>query len=138
MKRMRGFTLIELMVVIAIVGIIMAIAVPAFNEQVRKSRRAEALQGLGSIATQQENWRANHATYGAAAATPGGSGIQMPISDFYTFSITANSATLWRASATPAGAQLGDRCGTYIFEVDNDTRPGQPLKKTQPLDASCD
>jgi type IV pilus assembly protein PilE len=133
MKRSRGFTLIELMVVLAVVGILMAIAVPAFNEQLRKSRRSEALQGLGDLVTQQENWRTSHPTYAAAA------NLRMPTSTFYTFAVTTATATAWTATATPiaGGAQDGDRCGVYTFAVDNIARPGAPPQRT-PTDPSCD
>lgn len=109
MRRQSGFTLIELMVVIAIVAIIAAIAIPSFNEQVRRSRRSEAIAGLGDIQLKQERWRSNHMAYGTTA------NLAMPTSPFYTFAVTANSATGWTATAVPAGAQSGDTCGTYTF-----------------------
>lgn len=64
MRQIKGFTLIELMVVVAIVAIIAAIAIPSYQSQVRKSRRADATSNLGDIQLRQERWRAERATYG--------------------------------------------------------------------------
>src|SRR5688572_11465544 len=124
MNRNRGFTLIELVVVVTIVGILLAIALPAFNEQVRKSRRSDALRCLAEIQTKQEAWRANHASYGTSAE------IVLPTCEFYTPQVTAQDAAGWTATATPKGPQVGDRCGTYTFEIDNVNRPGQPPDKS--------
>jgi type IV pilus assembly protein PilE len=115
MKRLAGFTLIELMVVVAIMAILAAIAIPSFTEQVRKSRRTDAIQGLGDIQLKQERWRANHTTYGT------GANIGLPTSQHYTFAITAasNTAAGYVATATPiaGSAQAGDSCGTYTFTM---------------------
>lgn len=67
----RGFTLVELMIAVAVVGILMAIAYPSFMEQVRKSRRAEAFTSLAYLQQAQERWRGNHSDYGALADLPG-------------------------------------------------------------------
>jgi type IV pilus assembly protein PilE len=130
MKRQGGFTLIELVVTIAIVGIIMAIAIPGFTEQLRKSRRAEAVRGLGELQLSQERWRSNHTTYAAALAPP--NGLALPTSEHYTFAITANDATDAVMTATPTGGQASDRCGTYTLRIDNnnDNAPAGQLDKT--------
>lgn len=109
----RGFTLIELMVVLAIVAILAAIALPTFNEQVRKSRRSEAIQGLADMQLRQERYRANHTTYATSAQ------LVVPTSTFYTFAITSNTATGYVMTAAPksGSAQAGDRCGTFTFTM---------------------
>jgi type IV pilus assembly protein PilE len=132
MKRNRGFTLIELVIAVTIVGILLAIALPAFNEQIRKGRRSDALRCLAEIQTKQENWRANHSTYGTGAQ------IGLPTCEFYTPLVTLNNAVAWTATAapTPGGPQVGDRCATYKFEVNNQTRPGRPPVKSVSSGAS--
>lgn len=71
-SRHAGFTLIELMVVIAVIAIIAAIAIPSYSSQVRKSRRADALQRMQQIALAQERFRAENPGYTADWARLGG------------------------------------------------------------------
>ena len=54
-----GFTLLELMIVVAVIAILAIIAVPSYIEQVRKGKRAEAVQAIGDIQLRQERWRAD-------------------------------------------------------------------------------
>ena len=59
----RGFTLIELMVVLAIAAILAALAWPAFTDAVNKSRRSDAFSALANITQSQERWRANNPSF---------------------------------------------------------------------------
>ncbi|GBE08539.1 fimbrial protein precursor [bacterium BMS3Abin11] len=59
----KGFTLIEVMIVVALIGILAALAYPSFRDSIRKSRRGDAQQGLMEIAQKLENFYARNATY---------------------------------------------------------------------------
>lgn len=111
----RGFTLIELMVTLAVLAIILAIAVPAFTDQVRKSRRSEAISTLQAWQLSLEQWRANNASYADTTpananypALPGGNA-------FYTYTLGGPpSPTGFTLTATPQGSQANDRVGSTV------------------------
>lgn len=65
-SRMSGFTLIELMIVVAIIGILAAIAIPNFINYQCKSKQSEAKYALGFIRTNQESYLAEYNTYTAS------------------------------------------------------------------------
>ena len=114
-QQQRGFTLIELMVVVAIVAILAAIAIPSFQGQILKSRRTEAITSLQDIQLKLERWRVDHASY----ADPGGatSYPATPPTGHYEFQITAAAATPndYIISATPQGGQADDSCKTLTI-----------------------
>jgi len=107
-----GFTLVELMVVVAVLVILAALAWPAFNEAVHKSRRSDGMAALANIMQSQERWRANSPTYqGSLADLPGAQSTTSP-DQHYTLSILAGSATASgytaRATVRSGSPQTGD------------------------------
>ncbi|WGZ93030.1 MAG: type IV pilin protein [Candidatus Thiothrix putei] len=96
--RNQGFTLIELMITVAIVGILAAIAYPIYTASVQKSRRADAKVALMEIAQREESYFLRNRSYGDTTAL--GYGTSSP-DGHYTLSITA-SATAFTATATAA------------------------------------
>ena len=99
----KGFTLVELMIVIAIVAILVALAIPSYSAYIRKANRAEAQQLLLNWANNQELWRANHTTY------DDGTGIDEPTHDKYDFAVSNATGTTFTLTATPSTAdQLKD------------------------------
>ena len=67
--RLRGFTLVELMVVIVIVAVMAAVAVPLYTNYVKDARRSEAANGLASVATAQQTYYQRNGAYSAALAS---------------------------------------------------------------------
>jgi type IV pilus assembly protein PilE len=64
MRKPRGFTLLELMIVVVVMAVLATLALSGYQKQIRKSRRAEAKQMLSDVSMRQEKYRSNNATYG--------------------------------------------------------------------------
>lgn len=123
-RRPGGFTLIEVMVVVAVVGILAALAYPSFMDAVRKSRRSDAFAALSAVQQAQERWRSNRSSYTDALtalpnASPPGLGLSATSSKgYYTIAITAPSATGYTATASAvAGTSQSADAGCQRLQV---------------------
>lgn len=120
----QGFTLIELMVSVAIVGILAGIAYPSYQDSVMKSRRADAKGILLGLANAMERRFTETNSYVGAAgttATPADTGapriytIPAETARYYTVTISAATASSYSLSAAPAGVQSSDKCGSLTL-----------------------
>ncbi len=108
-RRLRGFTLIEVMITVAIVGILAAIALPSYFDYIQRSKIIDATTKLGDYRAQMEKYFLDNRTYansgacGIAPPTPGGG-------DAFEISCTLGSATTYTAQATgrPAAGMSAD------------------------------
>jgi type IV pilus assembly protein PilE len=118
MKGKEGVTLIEVMVVVAIVGLLAAIAIPAYNDYVTRSRRSDAFTALETVRAAQEMYRAERGFYIGINYLAGCSSNMA--GDNYTISVATGAApaTTFTVTATPTsgGSQKKDFC----FQINQD------------------
>ena len=123
MKKQVGFSLMELMIVVAIVGILAAIAYPSYLEQMRQTRRADCSGALASLAGAMERFFTVRNTYeGAGAGTPPTTPTIFPTTcpvdggaATYNLTIQAADASTYEVRAAPVGVQANDKCGTLTL-----------------------
>lgn len=104
MKRQSGFTLVELMVVVVIIGVLSAIGIPAFRSYLQRSRTTEAVTFLGEIKQKQESYRAEFGQYCAVSGTAFGTWTPRATPDEDTVAWTVPAGSTWnQLGAHPDG-----------------------------------
>jgi type IV pilus assembly protein PilE len=103
MKRFNGFTLVELMVVVAIVAILAAIALPAYRDYVTRGKLAEAYSVLGSQRVRMEQFYQDARTYVGACAN--GTVAPPPTGTYFTYACSNQTANTYTITATGIAAQ---------------------------------
>lgn len=124
-----GFTLVEIMVVVAIVGILAAIAYPSYLEHVRQTRRAEVTALMLENAQLLERHHTRHGAYDSG--TVSGLATQAPVSGtaVYILSLVAGTDSYAiTATAQPGGMMSGDVCANYSLDQ---------VGRRTPSDARC-
>lgn len=120
MNTTRGFTLIELMIVVAIVAVLAAIGYPQYNNYTRKARRAEGINGLMQVVNEQEKYFNANNTYKNGDATPLNSTdatkVIVPTGTtgagvWYEVTVAASGST-FTATATAKNDQANDKVGS--------------------------
>jgi type IV pilus assembly protein PilE len=132
-----GFTLVELMIVVAIIGLLAMIGYPSYEEYIRRANRTEAKNLMMRIAGEQEKFFSTFNRYsgdinGARTGDPATSGLNMPDTTqdirggvldandraYYTVAVALTDANLgYTLTATPVGTQQSnDRCGAFVLD----------------------
>jgi len=138
MRTAKGFTLIELMIVVAIMAILATIAYVSYSNYVFRAHRADGREMLMRVAAAQERFFTNQNIYSASVTGPAPAGLGFQTADsekgYYNVAVAlGNGAMSYVLTATPQGAQAPDACGPLTI-----TNTGQKGPLGPPFNSNGD
>lgn len=118
-----GFTLIELVIVVALIAVLAAVALPSYQDSVRKARRTDARTALTTVAQVMERYNTERNTYvnaclGTSVSCTGSSVLiysNQSENGHYALVLSNQAANTFTVTATPTGAQSTDACGNFTL-----------------------
>lgn len=116
MKR-NGFTLIELMITVAVIGILAAIALPSYTSYISRSKITDAVASLADYRVKMEQYYQDNRNYGTASAA---CAVVVASSPYFTYTCVVGSATptvAYTATATSIAGALGTTAGDYTYSI---------------------
>jgi len=126
----RGFTLVELMVAVLVVGVLAAVAIPSYRSYVLRANRAEAKQALLARASDLERCYTRNNTYMNAAATPcpvAANLVNPSVGIKYKVQAQTLAANSFVLQAIPVNGQQSDKCGTFTLDDKNSRGASGPI-----------
>jgi type IV pilus assembly protein PilE len=123
--RQQGFTLIEIMIVVAIVAVLAAIALPNYRDYVLRGRLTEAIGGIADARTKMEQFFADNRTYPASCVTtgtPSATQVKLQALQNFTLSCSNLGATTYTVTATGAGPTAG-----FVYTIDQNNTKGSAI-----------
>jgi len=127
-RDIKGFSLLELMIVVVVAGLIAAIAVPSYQEQSRRARRSAATAALFDATSRQEQFLLDNKTYTTTIVAGGLNMNAITESGSYGLSVDPPTGACpvdrcYRVRATPLGAQTADSCGPLTIDSERVKSP---------------
>lgn len=125
-SRERGFSLIELVIVMAIIGIITAVALPAYREHVRKAARADAQSFMTDVASRQQQYLVDKRRYAASVATLNmapSAYLRTKFEDPITVDAPNVEPPTFRITARAIGDQAYDKCPMLTLDSAGNREP---------------
>ncbi|NRP35597.1 Fimbrial protein precursor [Marinobacterium sp. xm-d-579] len=133
MRHQKGFTLIELMIVVTIIGILAAIAYPAYQDYVLRAKRGDAMNGLAALRIAQEKYRANNVSFATDSSSVLGEDLSVSPEGYWSISVVSGASapteSLYYLSAVPKSPHTDSTCTEFIAD-----RAGAVDVSTAPLD----
>jgi type IV pilus assembly protein PilE len=131
----RGFTLIELMIAVAIIGIIAAVAYPSYRDSILRSRVAEATGTLSTTRVRLEQYYQDNRSYDSTASS---CGIAMPANTYFTFSCNWGSGGTNQTFLLTASGKADAGLAGYTYTVDHaNAQATTAFEGATGLPASC-
>jgi len=128
----RGFTLIELMVAVAIVGILAAIAYPSYADHVRRGKIAAALGEMSAARVRLEQYYQDHRNYGSSAT---GCGVALPSAPGFAFGCAWGPGGTSQSFVLTATGQ--ESMAGYVYTVNEADQQATPRFEGQAVNAAC-
>jgi type IV pilus assembly protein PilE len=116
MQKAKGFTLIELMIVVAVIAILSTIGIPAYNDYVTRGKLVDATSKLADMRIQLEQYYQDNRNYNS---TPTSCGVTMPTSKYFTFSCKTGSSGDDQSYKITATGTINKTNFTYTIDETN-------------------